>query len=150
MKIYIIFTIFIHVVVGYIQERIVGGNTAEPDQFPYHIQLRRNAIYRCGGAILDAQWILTSADCVNGVDANTFTVLVGSIKYTGDGGTSYDVEKTFRHPHYGMFKNDIGLVKVQGRIEFNDFVQPIEIADERPAAGTNAIITGYGLLLDPT
>lgn len=47
--------------------KVVGGNTASEGQFPYQISLRnRKNQHFCGGSIINEQWILTAAHCVDG------------------------------------------------------------------------------------
>lgn len=66
------------------------------------------------------------------------------------GGHFYGVERYIQHEKYAHppseFSNDIAVIRVQGSIEFNDKVQPIELSPEQVAAGTVARLTGWGRL----
>lgn len=56
------------------------------------------------------------------------------------GGTYYRVEKLIKHPKYNndaiINPNDIGLIKIDGKIAFNDNVQPIDLAVQNVPVGT--------------
>lgn len=43
--------------------RIIGGEEARIEDFPYQIALEYGSGYRCGGVIIDASTILTAAHC---------------------------------------------------------------------------------------
>lgn len=38
---------------------------ADVGSHPYSVSLRRNGVHVCGGALITAQWALTSAHCVS-------------------------------------------------------------------------------------
>lgn len=63
--------------------------------------------------------------------AENLRILVGTNDLR-EGGTYYNVEKLIRHQNYNSpsFANDIALIKIVGEIDFNDKVQPIEVASE--------------------
>lgn len=55
------------------EDRIVGGSTARPGQFPYMVSIRGPARangtsiwrHRCGGSIISNSWILSAAQCTD-------------------------------------------------------------------------------------
>lgn len=50
-----------------LQNRIVGGNKADPGEFPYQVRLNirsRRGSSLCGGVIIDKRHILTAAHCM--------------------------------------------------------------------------------------
>lgn len=44
---------------SYADDKIVGGEEVDIDQFPYHVAYGTN----CGGAIIDKNWVITAAHC---------------------------------------------------------------------------------------
>lgn len=45
--------------------RVVGGVASNPGAWPWLIALYQDGIFHCGGVILNDQWVLTAAHCVN-------------------------------------------------------------------------------------
>lgn len=74
-------------------------------------------------------------------------VYAGAIKLRSDG-VIYRPEKFFLHPKHNepVNHNDIALVKVNGTIEFNDKVQPIELDPNRVPDNASLTLTGWGRL----
>ena len=46
--------------------RIIGSYDAEPGEFPHHVSLHHNDNFFCGGSLIQADKVLTSAQCCNG------------------------------------------------------------------------------------
>merc|ERR1712226_860996 len=58
---------------------IVGGQDATRGQWPWQVSLR-NAANRhfCGGVIINSNWVLTAAHCVDGNSAGGLRVVVAA------------------------------------------------------------------------
>lgn len=65
-----------------------------------------------------------------------------------NGGTYYKVEDFLVHDDHNnpMYAYDIALIRVQGTIEFNDRVQPIELSTEEIEDGEAVTLTGWGYI----
>lgn len=49
--------------------RIVGGQEADVDEFPWQVSLHvKNTAHVCGASIISEQWIVTAAHCVQDED----------------------------------------------------------------------------------
>lgn len=77
---FVVFAIFVCSVLSYrldpleaniVDDRVSGGKTARPGQFPYQVSIRDFRSYGlnkyhhfCGGSILSERWVLTAAHCM--------------------------------------------------------------------------------------
>ncbi|XP_047520904.1 chymotrypsin-1-like isoform X1 [Pieris napi] len=133
-----------------IQTRIVGGQDAPEGLAPYQVSMRvKNSQFKnlhfCSGAIINERWILTAAHCRVGYDFRYVTVVVGT-NLLSSGGDSYPVESFVDHEGFDTktFFDDIALLKVSKDIQFNDKVQPIQMATSNTPVGTQCLHTGWG------
>lgn len=129
--------------------RIVGGQFAEKNQFPYQVALLKDGRLYCGGSVLSKTWVVTAAHCLmNGKDpypAERFEVLAGVLEHQDhDGGQRLKAKKLYPHEGYGNFFNDIGLVETNGQFVFGDNVQPITLRRTPLPDGTEMVISGWG------
>ena len=44
--------------------RIVGGNEATPNSWPWQLSLRHRGFHNCGASLINPQWAVTAAHCV--------------------------------------------------------------------------------------
>ena len=70
-------------------------------------------------------------------------VYAGSSNLNGDG-SFFEVEDTFAHELYGDFKNDIALIKLKQRIQFDESMQKIELYDGELRESDAMIISSFG------
>jgi Trypsin len=132
---------------GY-QDRIVGGPDAEIDRFPYMASMHKTNTKKliCSGSIIGANWILTAAHCVRPVDE--FRVRVGS-SFVGHDGVVYTPAEFIPYPDFdlnGKYWLDIGLIRLESRIEYSPTVQPLRLAgrDTEFPFGTGCEFAGFG------
>lgn len=118
--------------------RIVGGQFALPNQFPFmaavHQLMRNGMISQCGGTIISSRWVLTAGHCVTS-GSNQFLVVFGICNKTGINYNFYNgpgvamlTNKAILHPNYQTILNDIALLYMPRDIPFRDSIQPIKLA----------------------
>ncbi|KAK7789443.1 hypothetical protein R5R35_008612 [Gryllus longicercus] len=83
--------------------------------------------------------------CVLRSAPSQFRVRAGS-RCRRSGGTLYRVTSVYRHDDYKSKQHDydIGVMRIDGAFEYNDFVQPIPLATSLPKPGTPVIVAGWG------
>jgi secreted trypsin-like serine protease len=122
--------------------RIVGGQYAKEQQFPYQVALLRNGIFDCGGSIISDVYILTAAHCLQNVTASRLTVVHGSVFVHG--GRKEQVSKIILHKNYTPFIDDIALLKLKKPLKFDKFTKPILLRLDPVPAVSTVIISGFG------
>lgn len=127
--------------------RIVGGQNAPDAKYKYQCSLQMNRDHYCGCSIISDKWLLTAAHCVDGFSTSDVEVLVGTNDLK-EGGTYYSVAEFNPHNEHNspMYAYDIALVRVEGTIEFNDRVQPIDLSTEEIQDGEEVTLTGWGYI----
>ena len=56
----------------------MNGENASPHSWPWQISLRVNGRHICGGSLIDNDWVLTAAHCVDrNPRPSGYTVVVG-------------------------------------------------------------------------
>ncbi|MEQ2253424.1 hypothetical protein ILYODFUR_031931, partial [Ilyodon furcidens] len=125
-------------------KRIVGGRSAEPGLFPWQVLLSVEDLSRVpedrwfgSGALLSESWILTAAHVLRSQrrDTSVVPVVPDHVKvFLGlhsirdkHSSTSRSVDQIFLHPDFqpSNYNNDIALLRLSERVEFNRMVLPI-------------------------
>lgn len=136
-----------HQDVSEIVGRIIGGNEAEPDQFPYQISVR-DADYGhfCGGSILSNRWIMTAQHCVGFYTYAEEVFIVAGTHRSVSGGDEYPIDLIVNHPEYSsdLLTNDISLMRTSFPIVFDDRVASIPFSNEHIGAGVPTRTSGWG------
>ena len=141
---------------GLTMPRIVNGQavTSQADA-PYQVRLEitlDTGSALCGGAVLDASWVVTAAHCVANAAATSISVTVyaGTLARDGTGGVSRAVDNFYVYPTYtgqddDEEGSDIALLHLSSPFTLTTVtIERNPNASNAPAGGTSVRITGWG------
>ncbi|KAM3620193.1 uncharacterized protein V6R79_019521 [Siganus canaliculatus] len=126
---------------------IIGGHETKAHSRPYMVLLRGTThggqTRHCGGFLLNEDFVMTAAHC----QAKSYIAFLGVHNVT-DKTQTIIVEQAFPREDYNEidFQNDIMLLKLSSKAQFDKKVQPIQLAgasdDPFPASCS---VSGWGL-----
>ncbi len=142
--------------------QIVGGQEAEPGEWPWQALLYIGNEYLCGGTLLHERWILTAAHCLYAIDgslvaAEEVVVVLGEHNFRRSEGSeqTHRVLDVYLHPNYDSrtSDSDLALLHLTREAELGERVQliPLVLPDEEAdlaAAGVDAVATGWGATME--
>ncbi|MFK7803142.1 MAG: trypsin-like serine protease [Anaerolineae bacterium] len=133
---------------------IVGGNNADPGEYPWQALVFPGG-FLCGGSLIDEEWVMTAAHCVfdqsgNLMSAGDVQVVLGEHDRNSTSGDEQNrsVTQVIAHPSYSPSTqdNDVALLKlsspasiVAGKVETVPLNSEADIS-----SGTLATVTGWG------
>jgi len=115
--------------------RIIGGEEAIPNEFPYHISLQYLNQHLCGASVLNSRWLITAAHCII-AGPSSYSIVAGEHRLSQNDGTEQRraVTRIIIHEQYQdtayetLF--DIALVKLELPLVLNDVVAAIPLAGQ--------------------
>ena len=140
---------------------IVGGQEADPGEWPWQVALvskgsdPMNGQF-CGGALIDARWVLTAAHCVDTANTDSLDIIAGihDLVAVDAGSVRVALSQVVVHPGWNdsTKDNDIALLKLAQPIaERGRSADALPIAYSKlpPASigalvGVDATVTGWG------
>ncbi|XP_054737942.1 transmembrane protease serine 9-like [Anastrepha obliqua] len=126
--------------------RIVNGVDTTIAAHPYQVSLQlKSGSHFCGGSIVSSEFIVTAAHCLQSYSASQIYVRLGSTYYNS-GGELVSVKSFTYHPGYNSktMVNDIAVIRLSSPVAESSNIKYIELAEETPATGTLAVVTGWG------
>ncbi|KAM7372590.1 hypothetical protein PAMP_009748 [Pampus punctatissimus] len=142
-----------------VRSSIIGGHDAKQGNWPWMVHLNITSYdkenWRCGGSILNKQWVLTAASCfdkrLNPKLGRSFAVIKANSLQNIKQGTVRYVGIEFVNRHGGFkalstgYENDIALVKLKKKLEFprSDWVK-LPGPNDDFGASSECWILGWG------
>ncbi|XP_021963664.1 trypsin-1 [Folsomia candida] len=113
--------------------RIVGGREAKMHEFPWIVALMNKRRQFCGGSIINNEWVLTAAHCIQHMSASdvaNLQLVFGDHDISNPNDAPIQTRKAYMvlyNKHFTMDKlqNDIGLIKLSSPVEYGKTIQPV-------------------------
>uniref|UniRef100_A0A3Q2NT87 Prostasin-like n=1 Tax=Fundulus heteroclitus TaxID=8078 RepID=A0A3Q2NT87_FUNHE len=131
--------------------KIVGGQDALLGSWPWQVSLKKFGSHFCGGSLINKNWVLSAAHCVNNWNKIKEIVSLGQLQLQGgntDTQVSVGIDEITAHPQYdsGTSDNDIALLRLSSPVKFTNYIRPVCLAASDSAFnnGTASWVTGWG------
>ncbi|KAG8454646.1 hypothetical protein GDO86_001024 [Hymenochirus boettgeri] len=136
---------------GSLRTKIVGGREAAPNSHPYIASLQIRRQHFCGGSLIARQFLMTAAHCMDSMNPNLVTVVLGahSLQQNEDSKQSFRISQVFENGFNPQtLENDIVILKLDRPVTLNTKVQLVSLPNlnENVAAGTQCVTAGWGRL----
>jgi secreted trypsin-like serine protease len=125
-------------------------------EFPWQASVRRRSSdsHFCGGIVINQDWIITAAHCMNGETPSEVSIVVGDWQRSATDAENpvrqkLDVSEIVVHPDYNTrtMQNDISLVRVASPITFSEDLQPVCAPDaDNLYTYAKSVCSGWGTL----
>ncbi|XP_036446361.1 transmembrane protease serine 9-like [Colossoma macropomum] len=136
--------------VASLNTKIVGGQDASPGSWPWQASLQTDGAHFCGGSLINSNWVLSAAHCIDSNSSATVTVHLGeqSLGISNPNVTSRSVSQVIVHPSYNSDTkdNDIALLQLSSSVTFTNYITPVCLAAAGSTFfnGTLTWVTGWG------
>jgi secreted trypsin-like serine protease len=144
------------------ETKIVGGKPAIPYSWCWTVSMCMagtptgtcaSTAQRCGGSIIDNNWVMTAAHCVDGyvTQPGRFRIFAGSnfLNQNEAGQVTGQISQIIMHPNYNSrtLTNDIALMRLSTPITYTNHICSVCIpsnCDDHLVSGKPVIAIGWG------
>ncbi|XP_037025862.1 trypsin-1-like isoform X2 [Bradysia coprophila] len=131
--------------------RIVGGQAAGINEFPWMARLSYFNRFYCGGMLINDRYVVTAAHCVKGFMWFMIKVTFGEHDRCNDSSrpeTRFVLRAIAQQFSFTNFDNDIAMLRLNDRVPITDFIRPICLPEnsDNLYLNINAVATGWGTL----
>uniref|UniRef100_A0A336M734 CSON005463 protein n=1 Tax=Culicoides sonorensis TaxID=179676 RepID=A0A336M734_CULSO len=141
------------------EPRIVGGAKASFGRWPWQISLRQwrtsTYLHKCGAALLNENWAITAAHCVDNVPPSDLLLRLGeydlAVEEEPYGYQERRVQIVASHPQFDprTFEYDLALLRFYEPVIFQPNIIPVCVPDsDEDFIGRTAYVTGWGRLYE--
>uniref|UniRef100_A0A8C2WUK9 Ovochymase 1 n=1 Tax=Cyclopterus lumpus TaxID=8103 RepID=A0A8C2WUK9_CYCLU len=133
-----------------LESRIIGGQEAWANSWPWQVSLRFASTPACGGAIIGPTWVVTAAHCFKRSEVIcwlwTRPGLHGPAPHKSGPPNLIGVSVITNHPGYNTRTKDcdLALLRLQQPLVFNQFVRPIDFWMAPLTPFRKCTVTGWG------
>ncbi|XP_045634326.1 putative serine protease 45 [Ursus americanus] len=115
--------------------------------WPWEVSLRLENEHICGGALIELNWVVTAAHCIQGT--KEYSVILGTSKLKPLQAALIPVKDIIMHPKFWgrtFIMGDVALLHLHSPATFTKYVQPICLPEPSYdlKVGTQCWVTGWG------
>ncbi|XP_018569504.1 trypsin-7-like [Anoplophora glabripennis] len=127
-------------------ERILGGNETDIENYPYALQLFYMDQLECGGILVSERFALTAGHCIARKTVEYFLIRAGTTTL-GEGGQTFTISQTTYHPQFNLSHNNYdAVVLLLSETVSVSTAKPIQLATDDSAIieGGTILVAGWG------
>lgn len=132
---------------------MAGAEISRKGQAGWQVLIKENNLFKCGGSLINEEWILTAASCVHmNANPSSYLINLGVYDHSDNEFTVRSANKIIQHPGYDDVtkKYDVALIKMATPVNFwtnekdNFNIIPICVSNgDESYVNKIAITTGY-------
>ncbi|XP_065115170.1 serine protease 27-like [Paramisgurnus dabryanus] len=134
--------------------KIYGGGDATEGSWPWHVGITSTGepVSVCGGSLINKDWVLSSAFCINIMDTSVDQIVIYLGRSSQFNPDPHQINRTvinvINHPDFNpnTGDNNIALFQLSSSVDFTDYIRPVCLAAAGSVfdEGLSSWATGWG------